>query len=519
MKNNINITVLHSGSEEDIALASPIIKGLTALNAEFPDNIHIWVSEQRAAQSTYLSGLLPGSEDEKMLQDFMKKSDIVVILLSKNLSPLKNEIDFGSTKLAVDIQDIFEKIVTRREKTRPIRQNHKVFAALIQSTFIPPELNHIFGFPVPQIFWQEKPLITFDETNGERDLLVNEFVGIVRKYILESREECIRVAIPAWVGYLPGINANDGLKFNRENLLYKNEKIGVEFVIIDDFDRAVEAWKNGEVHLVWATADLLARNWETLQTWDPMVVYQSDWSCGADCLLVRENIKSIEDLKGHKLIATKNSPGEMLFRMILKNNGLNEADFLIETPDSDTNQTIKIFTKDKGKNYQGILCSVPFDQICIKNDPKLHEIFSTKNEGYDKLIADLLIANRTFYNTHSDELRVIFKTWFEETKKIKDSLGKQPELVEKSVKGLVNELLEPIPSIVPDDILDQIHRQLTGYFMESLSKIELCGLVENQHFFKNDFAKNLIVSFSEVLEKEKKHDFLEITSPEIEFIF
>ena len=113
MKNNIKITVLHSGSEADTKYAKPIITRLTGLNTEFPDSIHIWVTEQRTNTGGILSGLQIGRSDEEMIREFLSESDVVIVLLSEHLSPYGNEFgDGGTNNLALAIENVLNTAYT-----------------------------------------------------------------------------------------------------------------------------------------------------------------------------------------------------------------------------------------------------------------------------------------------------------------------------------------------------------------------------------------------------------------------
>ncbi len=507
MKNNIKITVLHSGTEEDALLARPIVNGLTRLNAAFPDSVHIWVTEQLSSTSPTLSGLQLGREDGAVIQEFLRASDIIIVLLSSNLVSQHNEY---VSRLSEIIEDTFMLVVGREGRKQPTKQAQKVFAAQIAPSLQLP--GHppppIFGQIVEDLFWWNKALKWYSEV--ERESLVQEFIGKVYEHIIKSREECIRIAIPAWVGYLSGILANGGLKLDKDSQFFKENRFGVEFVIMDDFDQAIKDWKDGKIHLTWATPDLLARNWTAIKPWEPTIVYQADWSRGADCLLVRPGIETVADLRGKNIVITENGPGEALLRAILRNNGIGDSEINFVSSSTDPNLTIKNFIKDKGQNFHGIVTATPFDQILMKYDGGLRELFSTASPGFEECIADVLIGNRTFCETHLEELDAIFSQWFAETAKLAAAKEAKGALVAEAVGKLVEELLDPIPAIVPDEVREQIAGQLRGYFLASLEKIELAGAGENNDFLLNGRGEAMIQLFSELFPAESKPSWSEM---------
>ena len=88
-------------------------------------------------------------------------------------------------------------------------------------------------------------------------------------------------------------------------------------MLIDDPVAMRDAYAAGEVHIGWATLDMVPLFMEgfvdrTGKPSDsrvmPRIYQQIDWSNGGDGIVVRENIKTVADLRGKKIVLAQNSP-------------------------------------------------------------------------------------------------------------------------------------------------------------------------------------------------------------------
>ena len=106
-------------------------------------------------------------------------------------------------------------------------------------------------------------------------------------------ENTIGVGVVTWGGYAGGQYWNKGFKPNTDSRFFKENGFKVDFKILDDPTASRNAWKNDEVHLLWATVDALPTEMPGLAAYDPVVVFQADWSRGGDAIVVRRGIGSV----------------------------------------------------------------------------------------------------------------------------------------------------------------------------------------------------------------------------------
>ena len=112
----------------------------------------------------------------------------------------------------------------------------------------------------------------------------------------------MRFALNVWAGWGPIILANDGFKPGKVWKTPKGEEFKVELVLIDNPVAMRDAYAAGEVHIGWATLDMVPLFMEgfvdkTGQPRDsrvmPRIYQQIDWSNGGDGIVARESIKTV----------------------------------------------------------------------------------------------------------------------------------------------------------------------------------------------------------------------------------
>src|SRR5690606_37063030 len=109
--------------------------------------------------------------------------------------------------------------------------------------------------------------------------------------------------------------ANNGFKAGKEWKTQDDETFKVELVLSDNPVAMRDSYAAGEVHIGWATLDMVPLFMEGFVAAGdsrvmPRIYQQVDWSNGGDGIVVRENIKTVADLRGKKLVLAENSPSQ-----------------------------------------------------------------------------------------------------------------------------------------------------------------------------------------------------------------
>ena len=148
-------------------------------------------------------------------------------------------------------------------------------------------------------------------------------------------DNTVKFALNVWAGWGPIILANEGFKAGKVWKTPKGEEFKVELVLIDDPVAMRDAYANGDVHIGWATLDMVPLFMEGFvdkagQPRDsrvmPRIYQQVDWSNGGDGIVAREAIKTVADLRGKKVVLAQNSPSHYFLLNMLVAGGVQPSE-------------------------------------------------------------------------------------------------------------------------------------------------------------------------------------------------
>ena len=129
----------------------------------------------------------------------------------------------------------------------------------------------------------------------------------------------MRFALNVWAGWGPIILANNGFKAGKVWKTPDGKEFQVELVLIDDpvamIATPTPPARSTSAGARWTWCRCSSTAWSTRrQAKDsrvmPRIYQQVDWSNGGDGIVVRENIKTVADLRGKKLVLAQNSPSQ-----------------------------------------------------------------------------------------------------------------------------------------------------------------------------------------------------------------
>ena len=112
-------------------------------------------------------------------------------------------------------------------------------------------------------------------------------------------DRTVRFAMNVWAGWAPIILANNGFKAGKVWKTPGGKDFKVELTLIDDPVAMRDAYAAGNVHIGWATLDMVPLFLESLRRDSrvmPRIYQQVDWSNGGDGIVVRENDQNRADL-------------------------------------------------------------------------------------------------------------------------------------------------------------------------------------------------------------------------------
>jgi len=229
-----------------------------------------------------------------------------------------------------------------------------------------------------------------------------------------SDEKIIRIAVNTWGGFAGGQYWNEGFKANVESRFYKDSKLYVDFVLIDDFTASREALKSGEVDMIWSTADLFPTDAPNLPG-DVKIVFQSDWSRGGDAVVSRPGINTVADLKGKKVAVSLLTPSHTLLISLLEQSGMSLTDVkLVETANA-----MDAASMFKSGQVDAAIVWSPDDLDCLAAVKGSKILTSTNTATH--IIADVLIAKEEFINSNKEALIALYDGWMKGAAELNNS--------------------------------------------------------------------------------------------------
>src|SRR6476659_3875794 len=273
-------------------------------------------------------------------------------------------------------------------------------------------------------------------------------------------DRTVRFAINVWAGWAPIIYANNGFKPGKVWKTPGGKDFKVELTLIDDPVAMRDAYAAGNVHIGWGTLDMVPLFMEALRKDSrvmPRIYQQIDWSNGGDGIVVRENVKSVADLRGKTIVLAQNSPSHFFALNALINGGVQPADVEFKFT-QDAFQAAAAFNADK--SLAG----------CVSWAPDIYNLEKVK-------------GNRIMVTT-STANKLIADVWFARADFAKDN----PDIME----GLTRGIFDAMPELKGQDKKQKVAKLMaTGYSVPESDALGMLGdahstnYAENRDFFLN----------------------------------
>jgi len=308
----------------------------------------------------------------------------------------------------------------------------------------------------------EKPdssgITTVKEYNYVPSAKLPEVKGISNYQPLADRT--LRFGINVWAGWSPIIYANNGFKAGKVWKGPGGKDFKVELVLVDDPVAMRDAYAAGNLHIGWATLDMLPLMLEGLRKDTrvmPRVYQQVDWSNGGDGIVVRESIKTMADLRGKTIVLAQNSPSHFFVLNALINAGVQpaEVDFKFT---QDAFQAAAAYNADK--NLAGVVSWAP-------------DIYNLEKVKGNRILVTTATANK-----------LIADVWFARADFAKDN----PEIME----GLTRGIFDAMQDLKAQDAKIKVSKLMAaGYSIPEADALGMLGdahstnYAENRDFFLN----------------------------------
>ena len=245
----------------------------------------------------------------------------------------------------------------------------------------------------------------------------------------EAETNDVRVRVNIWVGCVGGLVANGGLD-TAPGSIYAGKGLKVSFKIIDDWTEGAAALATGNVDVMLTTVDVWAKDYGQFQDkkFGAHAFLMVDWSRGADGVIGRQGINSIEDLSGKTIAFAPYTPSHFLLWNGLKSSGLT------------TDQRSEIFSKAV-HTKDGIEPATLFAQqkvdAAVAWDPDMSDAVSKRagaKKIYDtrvanRLIADILLVSDRFAMQSPQTLTKFSDGWLQGVEFIKSQPARAYTLI------------------------------------------------------------------------------------------
>jgi NitT/TauT family transport system substrate-binding protein len=292
-----------------------------------------------------------------------------------------------------------------------------------------------------------------------------------RTYV--PQDNTIVLNISEYAGYAGLIAANGGLAPNDNSWFTKNGGFKVKITLSEE-----DSWadlQDGKIAASATTVDVLSNYG---RQWQCIVPAQVSWSRGADGIIVRKDIKRVNDLKGKTLATAPFSEAEFFIRYLAQEAGLPVK--RLDGPDEarDPEAVNLVFLEDAFDAGDAFLADLKGGgnslDGCVTWAPKTTEVVDNSGGAARQLvdnrnllvIADILVFNKGFAQA-------------------------RPEVVQKIVEGMLlhNDKIRATPQPYLQTIAaafkdDEGKPWSSEKAAAELAKVHLSNLPENLAFFR-----------------------------------
>jgi NitT/TauT family transport system substrate-binding protein len=239
----------------------------------------------------------------------------------------------------------------------------------------------------------------------------------------------VRVRVNVWVGCVGGLVANGGLDTVSDSI-YDKKGLKVSFKIIDDWTEGASALATNNVDVMLTTADVYAKDYAQFKEkgFGSHAFLMVDWSRGADGVIGKQGINSIEDLAGKKIAFAPFTPSHFLLWNGLKASGLNTEQrneiFNQAVHTKDGIEPATLFAQEK---VDAAVAWDPDMSDAVAKRPGAKKIYDTRIAN--RLIADILVVSDSFSAKHPQTLLKFAQGWLEGVEFIKTQPARAYNLI------------------------------------------------------------------------------------------
>jgi NitT/TauT family transport system substrate-binding protein len=248
-------------------------------------------------------------------------------------------------------------------------------------------------------------------------IIISSF--IFSKYTTKSQitDTTIKVGILSW----PGCGA---LFVGDAKGFFKEEGIDLKIQFIENFDSRRSALISGQIDVDYTTIDQVLIYNEA--NFNAQIFGMCDMSNGADGIVVKNEIKTFEDLKGKTIAYGEASPNEFVLRYFLKQNNMSIKDVVLK-PVADAQIAGNCILAEQ------VDAAVTFEPFLTKSkeNKNLHILSSSKE--YPELIPGLFVGRYSDLEKRKELYKKFMTAWGQTTDYIKANQQESFEIISKKM--------------------------------------------------------------------------------------
>lgn len=248
--------------------------------------------------------------------------------------------------------------------------------------------------------------------------------------LLDEGTELARMGVVTWGGNAGGQYFNNGFLPSKNSRYFKEKGILVDFVLLEDFEASRAAWKADEVQFMWVTADAYCTESDALKDYEPIFVFQTDWSRGGDAIVVNHNITSVSDLRGKKIAVALGTPSHSFILLTLEAGNVSYSDVEIVGVAS----AIDAASLFKSGAVDAAVVWSPDDLDCTRSVPGSRILKSTKEASY--VIADGFFVKKSYLEKHRNVVKAVAEGFFQGAAEINTNSQAREKAIQILMAGL-----------------------------------------------------------------------------------
>ena len=294
----------------------------------------------------------------------------------------------------------------------------------------------------------------------------------------QPKGDTVEIELSEYAGYAGLIAANGGLDPSENSVFFKDHGFKVKLTLSEE-----ESWSalnSGKMAASATTADVLAVYGKQFQV---VVPAQIGFSRGADGVVVRSDIKRINNLKGQILATSQFTEADFLIRYLAQEAGLGLTMLgdLKTTPDAQNLNLVycddafaagDLFLQELKSGRSRLAGCVTWapktTEVAEESNGKAHVLATNKNL---LIVADILIVNKGFAQSHPKMVAGLVDGLLKGNRMVRDKPDAHLDVIARAF----NAGKDPVKD--KDDLWDRASTK------EELAKVHLSNLPENLAFF------------------------------------